>query len=187
MMKDRGILATFLVSLLSEISNRENSSQFKLVKDPSSVKVADLLINKTIPVTLYNNLLTFRDTDKKSELQGDLLKMMTNKNYNVDLAHLSDKKFMYEFAQEMYFDEKVLGNTSTSAKSFIRVPKSPAVMAGYLEESNTSWLSSDPYKLCDRIKLLLQKKQAGKNSNLRNEEVVAKVNKLSEYKCISTK
>ena len=37
-------------------------------------------------------MLTFRDTDKEFERKGDLLKMITNKNYNVDLASLSDKK-----------------------------------------------------------------------------------------------
>ena len=32
---DRGILATFLMSPLSKITNPKNTSQFKLVKDPS--------------------------------------------------------------------------------------------------------------------------------------------------------
>ena len=45
---------------------------------------------KTIPVTLYDSLLKFRDTDKKFELKGDPLKMITNMNYNVDLADLRD-------------------------------------------------------------------------------------------------
>ena len=39
--------------------------------------------------------------------------MITNKNYNVDLASLEDKKLMYEFAEEMIFDTKALGNKST--------------------------------------------------------------------------
>ena len=34
-------------------------------------------------------MLTFRDTDKKFELQGDPLKLISNKNYKVDLANLS--------------------------------------------------------------------------------------------------
>ena len=85
-MKDRGIIASYLMSTLSKITNSEHTSQFKLVKDPDSNRVNYLLISKTIPVTLYNKLLTFRDTDRKFELQGDLFKMITNKNYNVDLA-----------------------------------------------------------------------------------------------------
>ena len=42
-------------------------------------------------------------------------------------------------------------------------------------------------KLCDRLKLLLQEKHAGNNSDIINEEIVAIVDKLLEYKCISKK
>ena len=55
--------------------------------------------------------------------------MITNKNYDVDLASLSDKKLMFDFAKEMYFDEKAPGNKSSTDRSFIRVLKSPAIMA----------------------------------------------------------
>ena len=64
-MNDRGILAYYLMSPLSKITNPENASQFKLVKDHSSNRVNDLKINKTIPITLYGNILTFRDTGQK--------------------------------------------------------------------------------------------------------------------------
>ena len=42
MMNDRGILATYLMSPLSKITNPENSSHFKLVKDSNSNRVNDL-------------------------------------------------------------------------------------------------------------------------------------------------
>ena len=90
---DRGILAPFLMSPLSKITNPKSFSQFKLVKDSNSNRVNDMIKNKTIPITLYNNLLGFRDTGKEFELTGDLLKKITNKNYNVDLASLSDKNY----------------------------------------------------------------------------------------------
>ena len=38
-------------------------------------------------------MLTFPDTGEEFKLQGDLLKMITNRGYNVDLAKLSDKKY----------------------------------------------------------------------------------------------
>ena len=44
------------------------------------------------------------DTNKKFHLNGDLLNKLTNKNYNDDLASLSDKKLMYDSAKEMHFD-----------------------------------------------------------------------------------
>ena len=37
------------------------------------------------------------------------------------------------------------------------------------------------------MKLLLQEKQAGNNSNIFNDEIVAVVDKLLEYNCKSTK
>ena len=80
------ILTSPLLPLLSKITNLENTSGFKLLQDPQSISVNDLLMNKTIPVTLYYNLLTFRDTDKKFELHGDVLEMMTNIISIVDLA-----------------------------------------------------------------------------------------------------
>ena len=91
-MNDRGILASYLMSPLSKITNRENTTQFNLVKDSHSKRVNDLKINKTIPILVYNNMFTFRDTGKEFELKGELLKMITTKNYNVNLASLQDKK-----------------------------------------------------------------------------------------------
>ena len=102
-MNDRGILAPYLMSPLSKITNPENTTQFKLVKDANSNRVNDLNINNSIPITLYSNLLTFRDTGKEFDSKGDLLKMITNKNYNVDLASLADKKLMYDFCKGIAF------------------------------------------------------------------------------------
>ena len=93
-MNDRGILASYWMSLFSKNTNPENTSQFNSVKDHNSNRVKDLLIKNTIPIILYGNIITFRDTGKEFELTGDLLKMITNKNYNVDFASLSDKKLM---------------------------------------------------------------------------------------------
>ena len=76
-MNDGSKIATYLLSLSSKINNPELASQFKLVEGPNSNRGNDLLINKTIPVTLYNNSSTFPDTDKKFELQGDQLKRLT--------------------------------------------------------------------------------------------------------------
>ena len=184
-MNDRGILATYLMFPLSKITNPENSSQFKLVKDHNSNRVNNLLMKNKIPITLYNNISTFRDTRKEFELKGNLLKMITNKNYNVDHASLSDKKLMYNFAKEMHFDTKAVGNKSTRDRTLIKLLKSPAFMASGV--SKTIFLSSDPNELCDRLKLLLQEKHAGNNSEIINDEIVAIIYKLLEYKCISKK
>ena len=186
-MNDRGTLATYLMSPLSKITNPENTSQFEVVKDSSSNRVNDLKIHNSIPITLYGNMLTFRDTNKRFELKGDLLEMITNSKYNVDLASLQDKKLMYDFAKEMHFDTKAVGKKSTQDKTLIKLLESPGLMVSAPGVSKTIFLSSDPDELCDRLKLLLQEKNAGNNSDIINEEIVAIVDKLLEYKCISKK
>ena len=50
-----------------------------------------MLLHNTKPTTLYKHFLTFRDTSKGFEMKKDLLKKINNKNFNVDLASLSDK------------------------------------------------------------------------------------------------
>ena len=79
------------------------------MKDSRSNGVNDLLIENAIPITLHTNLLTFCDTGNVFKLKEYLLKMITNKNYYVDLASLQDKKLMYDFAKEMNFDVRGQG------------------------------------------------------------------------------
>ena len=184
-MNDRGLLASYLISPLSKITYPENTSQFRLVKVSNSNRVNDLLIKNTKPITEHNNLLTFRDTGKVFELKGDLLKIIANKNYNVNLARLADKKLMYDFAKGRNFDTKAQGRKSTRDSSLIKLLKSPGLMAPVSGVSQTIFLSSDPDELCNRKKLLLQEKQAGNISELINQEIVAIVDELLEYKCIS--
>ena len=186
-MNDRGKITSYLLSPLSKVFNPENTTQFKLINDSTSDRVNDLKINNSIPITLYNNILTFRDTGKDFELKGDLLKMITNKNYNVNHASLSEKNLMYEFAKEMHFDERRVGNKSTRDRTLIELLNSPGLMVSASGVSKTIFLSSDPNELCDRIKILLQEKHAGNNSDIFNQEIVAIVDKLLEYKCISEK
>ena len=64
-MNDRGILTSYLMSVLSKITNPENATQFKLVNDGNSKRVNDLKINKSILNTLYDNMVTFRDTSRE--------------------------------------------------------------------------------------------------------------------------
>ena len=116
---DRGATSSCLLSPVSKITTPENTNQFILVKDYNSYRVNGLLIHNTKPVTLYDSLLTFRDTGEKFDLKGDLLKLITNKNCNVDLASLSLENFLYDFAKGLYFDAKATGNESTRDRSLI--------------------------------------------------------------------
>ena len=131
-------------------------------------------------------MLAFRDTGKEFELKRDLLKMITDKNYKVNLARLQDRKLMDDFAKEMNFGLKTQGRKSTRDSSLIKLLKSPGLIFSASGVS-TIYLSFDPNDLCDRLKILLQEKQTGNNSDIVNQEIVAIVDKLLEYKCISKK
>ena len=98
-------------------------------------------------------MLTIRDTGKKFELQGFLLKKMTDRNYNAYQASLSDKEIMYDFQKEMRFHERAPGKKRPLDRSHIRLLKSPAIMASGIY---TKFLSFYPREQCVRTKLLLQ-------------------------------
>ena len=87
----------------------------------------------------------------------------------------------------MNFDTKALGNKSTLDRTLIKLLKSPGLMVSAAGVSKTIFLPSDLDELCNRLKLYLQEKHAGNNSDIINQEVVAIVDKLLEYKCISKK
>ena len=54
-LNDRGIIASYLLSPQSKITNPEISTQFKLVKNANSNKVNDLKKHNSIPITLHDN------------------------------------------------------------------------------------------------------------------------------------
>ena len=109
---------------------------------------------------------------------------MTNYDFNVNLSNPNDQKLIYEFGKEMNFKIKQEGQKSDRDRSLIKLLKSPAIMALPI---STIFLPSDPDELCNRLKLLLQEKQAGKNSDLINKEIAIVLDRLLEYKCISKK
>ena len=110
--------------------------------------------------------------------------MITNKNYNVDLASLADKKLMYDFAKKMHFDVGCIGNKSTRGRTLIKILKSQPILASWV---STIFSPFNPDELSERLKILLQKKQTGKNSDIINEKIMVIVGKLLEYKCITNK
>ena len=132
-----------------------------------------MLIHNEIPVTLSNNLLTIRDAGKEIELKRDLLKMITNKNYNVDLAKLSDIKTLNDFVKEMFFDVQDQGNKFNRDRTHIKLLKTASSMISAAGISNTIFLPSDLTELGNPLKLLLQEKQAGNNPNINNDQIVA--------------
>ena len=156
LMNDKGMIAPYLASSLVNLFKPENKSQFRLRKDPNSTKMNDFLLHGNIPVTLFSNMIIFRDSNKTFRLEGDLLKLITNYKFNAEHSSPQDKKLIYEFVKETNYDTKSTGRPSTRHFSIIKILESPAKMASGI--SKTVILSSDPNELCDRLGLLLQKK-----------------------------
>ena len=100
-MNDKGVIAPYLAICLVNLFEPENKSQFGLRIDHKSTKMNDFLIHRKIPVTLFSNMITFRDSNKSFRLEGDRLKLITNYKFNADLSSPQDKKLIYEFATEI--------------------------------------------------------------------------------------
>ena len=180
-MNDKGLIDGSLI----EVIKSDNKGQFRLTKDPNSTKPNDFLINEKVPVTIFSNMITFRNTKKVFKIEGDLYKLITDYKLNVDHSNKQNQQMIYEFGKEMKYKLKNKGRPSIRHNSMVRLLNQPPIMASGF--SKTIFLSENADELCDRLKLLLQEKHGGNNSNLIDEEIVAIVDKLLEYKCISKK
>ena len=158
LMNDKSMIVPYLAFSLVNLFKTENKSQFRLKKGPKSTKMNDFSINEGIPVTLFSIMLIFRDGNKSFQLDGDLLETMTYFDFNVSHSNPKDQKLVYEFGKKMNFNIIQKGRKSDRDKSMIKLIKSPAILASGI--SSILILSSDPDELCDRLKLLLQEKQA---------------------------
>ena len=69
-MNDKCMIAPKLASSLLDLFKTEIKSQFELVRDSNSIRMIDFLINTSVPVTLYRNMLFFRGTNKSFKLDG---------------------------------------------------------------------------------------------------------------------
>ena len=99
LMNVKGMIAPYLASSLVNLFTPENKSQFRLEKDLKSIKMKDFfLINGGIPITLFSNMLTFRD--KSFKLDGDLVESITNYDFNVSHSNPKDQKLISEFGKK---------------------------------------------------------------------------------------
>ena len=130
-------------------------------------------------------MLNFRDTKKVFKIEGDLYIVITDYKFNVDHSNKQNRQIIYEFGKETKYKLKNKGRPSIRHNSMIRLLNQPPITASGF--TKTIILSSDPNELCDRLKLLSQEKHGGNNFNLIDEEIVAIIDKLLEYKCLSKK
>ena len=109
------------------------------------------------------------------------MKTITYYDFSVIYSNPKDLKLTSEFGEEMNFNIKRKGRKSNRDKSFKKLLKSPAIKTS---GTSTIFVPYNPNEICDRLKYLLQEKQASKFLNIFNEKTVAIIDKLLEYKCI---
>ena len=95
-MNDKGLIDSSLIEVLKS----DNKGQFRIIKDPNSTKPNDFLINEKVPVTIFNNMLTFRETNKIFKLEGDLYKVLTDYKFNVDHSNKQNRQIVYEVGKK---------------------------------------------------------------------------------------
>ena len=111
---------------------------------------------------------------------------MSINKFNVDRSNQQNREIIREFAKKMKYNTvKNKGRPPVRHKSIMRLLNQPPTTASGF--TKTIILSSNPDELCNRLRLLIQEKHAGNNSDIINKESVAIVDKLIEYKCISKK
>ena len=113
------MIAPYLASSLVNLFKPENKRQFRLLKELNSTKVNNCSINGDIPVTVFSNILIFRDCNKSFKLDGDLLETMTNYDFNVRLSKPKDQKLIYEFGKDANFFIKQKGRKSDRDRTLL--------------------------------------------------------------------
>ena len=98
--------------------------------------------------------------------------MITNKNYNVDLANLADKKLMYDFAKEMHFNIRGPGNKHNRDRTLIKLLKSQGLMMSASGVSETILFIFWSWRTVWKVGITITRKKARINSEIINEKLL---------------
>ena len=187
-----------IVKTVSNLFNDKNKSQFSL--EPimgNRCSSANLFtINPSNPqqVIIKITTLTFLGSGNIYDLNDpDLQYFMTNTHFDKQINNLDT---IYSFLNDMK------NNTSYGDKKSMRYyfiknlhnqyHQLGSVLPSYtrkLSRSHTNqyvFLPSDPDELVDQLKLLYFENLGGNDNPQLNEQIIAIVDKLSEYECITT-
>ena len=145
--------------------------------------------------------ITNTQFDKPINNWGPIYNFLNDMKY--DLNYGDKKSIRYQFIKELYSGYQLQGYTQGQSQSYTREAtqgftgsglRSYANGESYRETSRSStrsstqqyiFLPSDPDELVDQLKLLYFEKVGGNDSFLINEQIIAIIDKLLEYECIS--
>ena len=141
--------------------------------------------------------ITNTQFDKPINNWGPIYNFLNDMKY--DLNYGDKKSIRYQFIKELYSRYQLQGYTQGQSQSYTREAtqgftgsglRSYANGESYREYSRSStqqyiFLPSHPDELVDQLKLLFFEKVGGNDSFLINEQIIAIIDKLLEYECIS--
>ena len=84
-----------------------------MIKDPNSIRMNDFLIKRSKPVSIYSNMLTFRDSNISFKLDGHFFKRMTYYDFIETNSSPQDQKLNFECGRELKFVIKRIGQKVT--------------------------------------------------------------------------
>ena len=109
-----------------------------------------------------------------------------------DLNYGDEKSTRYQFIKELYSRYQLQGYTQAHDSQGQSGSQLGSELNGETSRNSTRsstqqyiFLPSDPYELVDQLKLLYFEKVGGNDSFLINEQIIAIIDKLLEYECIS--
>ena len=212
-LKNSNQVDSSIVKTVSNLLNDKNKSQFKLEPitqdNPNS-----FTINPHNPqqVLIKGSTMTFENGNSYDLSNPDLQYFITNTQFDkpiknwgpiynflndmkYDLYYGDKKSIRYQFIKELYSRYQLQGFTQGQSQSYTQGFTGSGLNGeSYRETSRSStrsstqqyiFLPSDPDELVDQLKLLYFEKVGGNDSFLINEQIIAIIDKLLEYECIS--
>ena len=139
--------------------------------------------------------MTFKSGNSYDLNDPDLQYFITNTHFDTEINSL---KLIYSFLKDLkhninfgdkksirYYFIKDLYSRHQQLQSDLRSSLHNYEGSGLRNDANFVFLQSDPDELVDRLKVLHFEKVGGNDNFLLNEQMIAIVDKLLEYECIT--
>ena len=122
----------------SENAVSKNAINFRLRVNANSKK---LYTNKVVPIALQGMSLFFTDSNRKFDLEDDILDMMNNNKFSaISIEDPKDNELLLDFLDDMRFDARHTLKRSARAKRLVKLVSSPAMRAGFFHKVKTKRL-----------------------------------------------
>ena len=203
-----------IVKTVSNLLNDKNKSQFSLEPITQSFAQDNpnlFTINPHNPqqVLIKGSTMTFESGNSYDLSNPDLQYFISNTHFDkpinnwgpiytflndmkYDLNYGDKKSIRYQFIKELYSRYQLQGYTQAHDSQGQSQGFTGSGLNGETSRSSTRsstqqyiFLPSDPDEIVDQLKLLYFEKVGGNDSFLINEQIIAIIDKLLEYECIS--